>query len=244
MGENENVKVESYFKQRQINVDYYAGADLPLYFKDNLPKDKTSNILDIGCGLGQTLSKLQEDGYTSLTGIDISNEAIRACKEKQLNVYQINDIADFKVSDEKYDFAVMSHVLEHLDKEKVISTLMYIRTNLLKDTGKLFLMVPNAQSPTGTYWAYEDFTHNTLFTPGSIIYVLKAAGFNAVNFIDEDGFYEVKGLKKVIKKGLFKLFKLAEKIKFAAVGATYHLPSPRIYTWELKVLAISNGGND
>jgi methyltransferase family protein len=143
------------------------------------------------------------------------------------------------VTDQKYDFAIMSHVLEHLDKDKVISTLSHIRTNILKDSGKLLIMVPNAQSPTGAYWAYEDFTHNTLFTAGSMIYVLKAAGFQSITFIDKDGFYGTNGLKKIIKKGLLKLFMLIEKIKLIAVGATYHKPSPKIYTWELKVLATS-----
>lgn len=239
MDENENIKVNSYFESRQVNAEYYANADLPLYLKDQLPEDKTSNILDIGCGLGQTLSKIKEYGYTSLTGIDISNEAIAACKVKNLNVFKIDDITDFNASDKKYDFAIMSHVLEHLDKNKVISTLAHIRTNILKDTGKLLLMVPNAQSPTGTYWAYEDFTHNTLFTPGSIIYVLKSAGFQSITFIDKDGFYASKGLKKVIKKGLLKLFKLVENVKLFIVGASYHKPSPIIYTWDLKVLTTS-----
>jgi SAM-dependent methyltransferase len=239
MDSNEKIKVDSYFKSRQIDAEYYAQADLPLYLKDQLPANKTSNILDIGCGLGQMLSKFKSYGYTSLTGIDISNEAIAACKANNLNVFKINDITDFNAPEQKYDFAIMSHVLEHLDKDKVISTLSHIRTNILKDSGELLIMVPNAQSPAGTYWAYEDFTHNTLFTAGSMIYVLKSAGFQSITFIDEDGFYAVKGLKKIIKKGLLNLFKLIEKIKFIAVGATYHKPSPKIYTWELKVLATS-----
>jgi SAM-dependent methyltransferase len=238
MNINEKVKIESYFQARQIDEDYYKEADLPLYLKQQLPKNKDSKILDIGCGLGQTLSKLREFGYMSLTGIDISNEAINTCKKKGLDVFQINDISDF-ISREKggYDFAVMSHVLEHLDKNKVISTLSYIKNELLNHDGKLLIMVPNAQSPTGTYWAYEDFTHNTLFTAGSMIYVLKSAGFNNINFIDVDGLAEVTGIKKILKRTLLKIFKLVEKVKFMSTGATYHKPSPIIYTWEIKVLA-------
>jgi SAM-dependent methyltransferase len=238
MNINEKVKIESYFQARQINEEYYKEADLPLYLKQQLPQNKDSKILDIGCGLGQTLSKLREYGYTSLTGIDISNEAIDSCKKKGLNVFQINDIIDF-TSREKggYDFAIMSHVLEHLDKNKVISTLFYIKNELLNNDGKLLIMIPNAQSPTGTYWAYEDFTHNTLFTAGSMIYVLRSAGFNNINFIDVDGLAEVTGIKKILKRTLLKIFKLVEKVKFTSTGATYHKPSPIIYTWEVKVLA-------
>ncbi|MGC9101323.1 MAG: hypothetical protein ACP5HC_08750 [Caldisericum sp.] len=41
-------------------------------------------------------------------------------------------------------------------------------------------MVRNVQSNTGAYWAYEDFSHFTLFTSGSIYYVLKMAGFDEI----------------------------------------------------------------
>ncbi|MBL0306338.1 MAG: hypothetical protein IPQ25_09965 [Chitinophagaceae bacterium] len=81
----------------------------------------------------------------------------------------------------------MSHVLEHIEKEKIIDTLIHIRKNLLKKGGVFLLMVPNAQSYTGAYWRYEDFTHNIMFTAGSCIYVLKAAGFENIEFIDPDG---------------------------------------------------------
>ena len=44
--------------------------------------------------------------------------------------------------------------------------------------------MPNGQSATGSYWAFEDFTHETLFTCGSLEYVLSEAGFVDVEFID------------------------------------------------------------
>ncbi len=240
MNINEKVKIQSYFQARQVNEDYYKEVDLPFYLKQQLPANKDAKILDIGCGLGQTLAKLSQYGYTSLTGIDISNEAIMACKNKNLQAFQINDITDFAaIAEGGYDFAIMSHVLEHLEKPKVIPTLSYIRNELLSPSGKLMIMVPNAQSPSGTYWAYEDFTHDTLFTAGSLIYVLQSAGFNSIAFIDANGLAEFAGIKKVIKRILLNLFKLSQKVKFISSGATYHKPSPVIYTWEVKVLASS-----
>lgn len=43
-------------------------------------------------------------------------------------------------------------------------------------------MMPNAQSNTDCYWAYEDFTHYTLFIAGSLLYVLREAGFTNIEF--------------------------------------------------------------
>ena len=236
MDRNEEVKIESYFQARQINEDYYNEGILPLYLRQELPSNKNAKILDIGCGLGQTLGQLRQAGYTELTGIDISNEAIRACEKKNLSVFKVIDITEFEPA-VKYDFAIMSHVLEHLDKNMVIATLSHIKNSLLNANGKLIVMVPNAQSPSGTYWAFEDFTHNTLFTAGSLLYVLQSAGFKNVTFIDQDGFLEVKGVKKIIKKALLNIYIAKQRIRFIATGATFHRPSPVIYTWEIKVLA-------
>ena len=61
------------------------------------------------------------------------------------------------------DVIIMSHVLEHFPKDNIIPTLKKAY-NILNPNGKLIVSVPNAQSNTGSYWAYEDFTHSTLFT--------------------------------------------------------------------------------
>lgn len=81
----------------------------------------------------------------------------------------------------------MSHVLEHLPKDMIIPVLQKIRDSLLNKDGELCIMVPNAMSNTNCYWAYEDFTHNTLFTPGSLLFVLREAGFSDITFLDPDG---------------------------------------------------------
>ena len=38
------------------------------------------------------------------------------------------------------------------------------------------------QLNTDCYWAYEDFTHYTLFIAGSLLYVLREAGFTNIEF--------------------------------------------------------------
>lgn len=61
-------------------------------------------------------------------------------------------------------------------------------------------MVPNAQSNTNCYWAYEDFTHNYLFTAGSFLFVLREAGFTNIEFVDIDGMSGQKEFKVILKK--------------------------------------------
>ena len=69
----------------------------------------------------------------------------------------------------KYDFIVMNHVLEHLEKSLIIRTLQLIKRFLMKPNASLVVMVPNAQLNTGCYWAHEDFTHNTSLPLGAFV---------------------------------------------------------------------------
>lgn len=236
---NNEIKKSAYFSNRNVDQSTYSNYSIPRYltpyFKET---DKDLNVLDIGCGLGQMLNKLKNKGFKNLHGIDINEEAILACKKNGLDVEKVNDIQEYRVNDNmKFDRIVMSHVLEHIEKEKIIDTLMHIRKNLLKEGGVFLLMVPNAQAHTGTYWRYEDFTHTTLFTSGSCLYVLRSAGFTRIDFIDPDGTMHMQPLKRSIIKLLLGYYKLKENFWNKILQTSFHKNSPRIYTFELKVAA-------
>lgn len=236
---NEEVKEKMYFSYRNVEDALYENFKFPRYlapyFQDT---DKNLNILDIGCGLGQMLKSLKNKGFNNLYGIDINEESITTCKRDGLNVEKINDISDYaQKCSIKFDRIIMSHVLEHINKGNIIDTLINIKKYLLKDGGFFLLMVPNAQSPTGVYWRYEDFTHTTIFTSGSCFYVLKSAGFTNIEFIDPDGTLHMSLLKRLIIKSLIAGYKLRENIWNKILQTSFHKPSPRIYSYELKVAA-------
>lgn len=238
MSTDDTIKRDSYFNARNVSAGSYTNFELPQYLASNIPADKNITVLDIGCGLGQMLSKLKEQGYKRLKGIDISNESITFCREKGLDVDQITDIIDYaRDSAVKYDCIIMSHVLEHIEKSKIIDTLISIKTKLLSDKGIFLLMVPNAQSNTGAYWMYEDFTHTTLFTAGSALYVLKSAGFTHIEFINADGTAYLPFYKKIPVKILLWLYRKKQDFWNRMTQSSFHKPSPRIYSFELKIKA-------
>jgi cyclopropane fatty-acyl-phospholipid synthase-like methyltransferase len=231
-------KKDSYFKARNIEMASYSEYRMPLHIINNLPASKEAVILDIGCGLGQMLNQLKLKGYNNLLGVDISNESIEACVKLGINVELIDDVISYsKNTKTKFDFIVMSHVLEHIEKEKIIDTLKAIKENLLISGGVFLLMVPNAQSNTGCYWMYEDFTHHTLFTAGSLSYVLLASGFEEIEFVDPYCVSESSRIGKVIKMGLIKLYEMKNNFWNKVTSSSYHNPSPKIYSFELKVKA-------
>lgn len=235
--ETEKAQLNAYFKNRGIDQDYYLSFQLPVYLKDELPSDKNAPILDIGCGFGQMLLRLRDQGYTNIKGIDIGHESVNFCKSQELNVDLIESVEDYAEQNKgKYSLILMSHVLEHIPKEKCIDTLMAIR-KMLAPGGSYIVMVPNAQSHTGVYWMYEDFTHYLLFTAGSLTYALQSAGFNRIEFLDPKCLKGLSAFGQWKRKILLRLYEIQLNFWNRVTASSFHKPSPRIYSFELKAKA-------
>lgn len=230
---------EGYFRYRNVSPSVYDNYLLPTYLLDVFPRDRSTRILDIGCGFGHILRALQGIGYKNAEGVDVSLEAVEHCNESGLKVTRITDLTQYceEQREPAYGLVIMNHVLEHIEKSRIIPTVKEIREKLIVTGGSFLVMVPNAQSNTGCYWAYEDFTHTTLFTAGSLLFALRAAGFETVHFLDPDGLEESKPVLKAIKKLLLCYYKRRTHFWNLVTNSAFHAPSPRIFTYELKALA-------
>jgi 2-polyprenyl-3-methyl-5-hydroxy-6-metoxy-1,4-benzoquinol methylase len=228
--------LDNYFELRNISQSTYDDYNLPLYLKNILIK-KEARILDFGCGFGQLIIALRQSGFSNVEGADINAAAIESLNARQITVHNLALDTDFyNRNAEKYDFIVMSHVLEHIPKNEIIRLLILVRA-LLIPGGNLIVMVPNAQSNTGCYWAYEDFTHHLLFTAGSLHYILRSAGFSEVAFLDVDCLTESVGIKKILKKFLLLLYKSNHNFWNKVTSSHLHAPSPQIFSYEIKAIA-------
>lgn len=224
-----------YFEARGISTRKYDDYRAPHFLISRL--DPQSKILDYGCGRGQLMDFLKNHGFSRVYGVDILDAEVNDLKQRGFKAKKINapgEVADPEFKN--FDFIILNHILEHIPKDQIISTLKVIRESLLGPSGKLFVMVPNAQSATGPYWAYEDFTHSTLFTSGSLGYVCKMAGFKNISFVDIDCTEGQSFFKKLARKLLLKLFHFRCKIWNLATASRYHHESPVIYSYELKAL--------
>ena len=101
----------------------------------------------------------------------------------------------------------------------------------------MLIAVPNAQSNTGSYWAYEDWTHTVLFTTGSLFYVLRAAGFANIEFIDIDCTLEISKIKALIRIFFLIIYKTQIRFWNIITGSSYHQPSLEIFSYEIKAKA-------
>lgn len=221
-----------YFTARQVNPECYGTSKLPQWMIGELG-DIESVVLDVGCGFGQTIRGLINNGFNNVKGVDISKEAVDYCQKEGFNVDCV-DFADYQ--GEAVDVIIMSHILEHFPKDNVVPMLKKAY-NKLNPNGKLIVRVPNAQSNTGSYWAYEDFTHSTIFTSGSLYYVLKMAGFRTVEFIDITCTDHMTGIKRWLRKGLLELYVANKNFWNMVTGSSYHAPSPQIFSYDIKALS-------
>ena len=228
---------QDYFELRNIQQEAYLDYSPPTYLL-RLLKNKNARILDFGCGFGQLIQSLNKLGYHNVEGADINPVALDFLRASNIITYDLRYEQDFYCSHEGlFDFIVMSHVLEHIPKNEIINQLRLIR-KLINMGGSLIVMVPNAQSNTGCYWAYEDFTHELLFTAGSLFYVLKSAGFSDISFIDQDCTSEVKSnLMRLIRRCLLYIYRCNYNFWNKVTGSAFHDPSPKIFSYEIKALA-------
>ncbi len=172
-----------------------------------LPPERDSALLDVGCGTGLWLKFMAQQGYTRLTGVDLSPEQ---CQLAQAAVpeatFREMNLFEFLAGQQGgYDGITALDVIEHLDKASVLPFLQAV-FQALKPGGRLILQTPNAASPWGMAIRYGDFTHECCLTPRSLCQLLTLAGFREIELQPAGPI--VHSLKGLIRVGLWKLLTL------------------------------------
>jgi 2-polyprenyl-3-methyl-5-hydroxy-6-metoxy-1,4-benzoquinol methylase len=227
-----------YFELRGIDADVYANAELPAWlFEQVAAAPPTANILDFGCGFGQNIQAIKKHGFANVCGADVNPHALKHCKAVGIEAFDVSTGFDELIATGKrFDFIVTTHVLEHIPKEQVVGVLTKLR-GLLSKNGAILVAVPNAQAYTGCYWAYEDFTHHTLYTTGSLLFVLRAAGFSKIELLDRNAVAGSKFLRRTVRLGFAALYRVNYGFWKKILGSPTHISSIDVFTYELKMRA-------
>ena len=163
-----------YSKERRPYTSY--PGKLCSYLKKEYFKPGYKTLLDIGCGRGEHIKEFQKLGY-KVKGVDKSEEARLLVKDVEIKIVDIEN-NPLPYPDKSFDVVFSKSVIEHLNNPDNIMKETY---RILKDGGRLILMTPDWEAIHKIF--YEDYTHKTPFTKGSLEDINKMFGFRNVSAI-------------------------------------------------------------
>lgn len=175
------------------------------YFRANysilLPNDKSSKILEVGCGYGKYIQALAEMGYDNCYGIDLSAEQISHAKSilGLSNVEQADALDWLNGKEEIFDCILGLDILEHINTDDLLRLGDRVY-KALKLGGVAIFQVPNGMSPCNPS-IYGDLTHVRAFTPQSMQQFLLLVGFAPVGYFEIPPY--VHGIKSAIQRVLW-----------------------------------------
>lgn len=153
----------------------------------NNNNDKIS-ILDIGCGDGKFLEKLNPIKFEKF-GLEINSRAVEKCRKKNILMFD-KPLTSLDFKNKKFDVVTLWHSLEHM--ENPLETFQKIK-KVLSENGVLVLQTPNTKSLGFRFgrenWFHLDSPrHLFLYTEKAIDILCQKTGFKLVKSISE--FYD------------------------------------------------------
>ncbi|MGL4860548.1 MAG: class I SAM-dependent methyltransferase [Enterobacteriaceae bacterium] len=150
LGEIESEKYQSkiyddIFYKKILAYEGYKSELITFMQKNNVGVN--AKLLDVGCGTGWFLTLLSKNGYSNLTGLDISPDMLKVAKQKLPNIDFIEKPIQEVNSNIEYDAITCVGALHHMpDLERVCEKLFL----LLRPGGMLIIHEPNED------WWYEN----------------------------------------------------------------------------------------
>ena len=166
-------KLEDRFRGKRENVKEKLKIYLPLL------KHKEKRVIDIGCGRGEFLELLAENGFNDLIGVDINEEMIKTIKSN-IKCF-IDDGIEFLKKQENESANIISafHLIEHIPFEKTIE-LIKEAFRVLDKEGILILETPNPENlKVASEKFYLDYTHIKPIPMELLKFAVELAGFKA-----------------------------------------------------------------
>ncbi len=174
-------------------IDYF---DFENYFRGSIEQIKRnqqqylkyyegkSNVIDLGCGRGEFLTLLSENGIKS-KGVDLYEEFVQMCTMNGLDVV-CDDALRFVHTQRKVGGIFAGQLIEHLTINQLVE-LCNIAYEKLEEDAYIIMETPN---PTClaiySHAFYIDPSHNKPVHPLTIKYILEKSGFKNIEIIYTD----------------------------------------------------------
>ena len=146
-------------------------------------KQKSAALLDIGCGRGELLSHLREQGIGA-RGIDLNRVMVQTCREAGLDVH-LGDVLAYlrSLPDQSLSAVTGFHIIEHLPFD-VLYQIFSESYRVLQQGCFILFETPNPENLlVGSHTFYHDFTHRNPVTPSAIQFLARYHNFCELQII-------------------------------------------------------------
>jgi 2-polyprenyl-3-methyl-5-hydroxy-6-metoxy-1,4-benzoquinol methylase len=137
----------------------------------------TANSIDLGCGRGEWIELMQDNGINVL-GVDLDRSMLKKASEKGLNVRYADAIQTLQRLEDSSQIIISAfHLIEHLPFGS-LETLVKEALRVLKPGGILIMETPNSENITvGTSTFYLDPTHSKPIPHQLLSFLVEYIGF-------------------------------------------------------------------
>ena len=160
---------ESAIRARQADyVQYFTGQ---------------SNVLDVGCGRGEFLDLLKENGV-SASGLDLNPEMVEACTSRGLDATTADARSYLRgVADQSLGGLIAIQVVEHLQPQ-YLNEMLGLAFDKIQPGGRIVLETINPACWVAFFESFiRDLTHVKPIHPETLQYLLQASGFANVEIV-------------------------------------------------------------
>ena len=176
------IAFEDQFRGTNSQISQRLSIYLP-FLKNSLISPTDDLIVDLGCGRGEWLSLLEENGYQAI-GIDTNTIAIEHCQ--QLNFRAIHsDAVEYLKTLPDNSVAVVTgfHIVEHLPFD-VLVKLLSEAYRVVRASGLVIFETPNPSNVlVGSCNFYFDPTHRNPLPSLTTQFLVQYAGFTSATIL-------------------------------------------------------------
>lgn len=149
-----------------------------------LPTAADMLIVDLGCGRGEWLELLKEEGYQAL-GVDTNTVLLDRCRARDLDVIEIDALGYLRGRPDNSLSAITGfHIIEHLSIEILMNLLDEI-IRVLRPGGIVIFETPNPENVlVGSNFFYFDPTHRNPLPSLLMKFLLESRGLGRIEVIN------------------------------------------------------------
>lgn len=172
-----------------VNINLFLTERNFRYFQRQIHyKNQPGSLLDIGCGRGQFLLAAEKRGW-KVFGIEPQPDKYEDAKRFVNGPIIDKTIEEIEFENIKFDVIHLWHVIEHIEN---IGLLLNKCKNILHDSGKILIAVPNIDSIQakifGIHWFHLSApVHRHQFGEKSLEALMLNHGFRIIKF----GYYDL-----------------------------------------------------